>query len=280
MTVFAPIGWHLTLRMHRDHDRVIATTLAEIRIAAWLFLRLGRKADLLAFGVADTHMHAVVACDRARAGRFVHDLEVALRYRLRLPVPFAPARFTPIERQRHLHNALGYAFRQDDRHGLGRDPFREGTNLPDLLGARAFGAWTTAGLRALLPRIGRRDLLPHLPWAAALEQPTDPASLHLLREAAAAVALVPHLDGRRPLVVATRRAAVHLALRHLGPTRVARLLGISRATVHRLRAQRTDPALTRALELQLRMRYAAARAGMLSRPAHAPVDSSVCPRTP
>ena len=260
MTVSAPIGWHLTLRLDRDHDRVIATTIAEVRVAARLFLRLGRRADLLAFGIADTHMHALLACDRARAGRFVHDLEVALRYHLRLRVPFAPARFTPVEQQRHLHNALGYVLRQDDHHGLGRDPFREGTNLPDLLGARACGAWTADGLHALLPRVGRRDLLPHLAWASALEQPASPEALGLLPEAGAAVALARDFVGRHPELVATRRAAVHLAVPRVGPTRTAALLGLSRATVYRVLAKEPDPALTRALELQLRMRHAAERA--------------------
>ena len=176
MPVLAPIGWHVTLRLDRDFDRVIATTMSQIRNACRLFLRLGRRADLLAFGIADTHMHALLACDRSRAGRFVHDVEVGLRHRLELPVPFARARFTPVERQGHLRNTIGYVFGQDDHHALHRDPFREGTNLCDLLGARTFGRWTVQRFKELLPRVGRGDLLEHLPWASALIIPAPPDS--------------------------------------------------------------------------------------------------------
>ena len=195
MNTTTEIAWHVTLRLDRDHDRVIATTIGQVRRAARLFLRLGRRADLLTFGIADTHMHAVLACERPAAGRFVHDLEVALRHHLELPVPFAAARFTPVETWQHLRNTLRYVFGQDDHHGLGRDPFREGTNLCDLLGARTAGAWTSRRFEELLPRIGRDHLLGYLPLGHALQAPTPPEALELLPEAAAAVALVPELVG-------------------------------------------------------------------------------------
>ncbi len=261
MAVFAPIGWHVTLRLDRDHDRVIATTVGQVRTAADRFLRLGRRFGLLAFGVADTHMHALLACDRPAAGRFVHDLEVSLRHHLELPIPFAPARFTPVETQRHLRDSLRYVFGQDDPHGLQRDPFREGTNLPDLLGARTEGCWTAAGFARLMPRVGRPELLRYMPWGPDLELPAPTSALDLLPEAGAAVALVPELTGRPEPVVATRRAAVHLAVPHLGPARTARLLSIGRSSVHRLLRQPADPARVRALTLQVRMRQASATAG-------------------
>ena len=251
------IAWHVTLRLDRDFDRVIAPSLGQLRRTARVFLHLGRRRRLLAFGVADTHMHALVACTRREAGRFVHDLEVSLRHHLGLPVPFAPARIRPVETWRHLHNALPYVFGQDDRHGLGRDPFREGTNLGDLLGARTAGAWTVETFTELLPRVRRGDLLRYLPFGPSLATPAPPEALELLPDAAAALALTPDLSGRTPVVVAVRQAAVHVAAPVLGPTHAGALLGISRASVHRHRAQPAPPALLRALELQLRMRAAA-----------------------
>ncbi len=261
MPVLAPIGWHVTLRLDRDFDRVIATTMSQIRNACRLFLRLGRRADLLAFGIADTHMHALLACDRSRAGRFVHDVEVGLRHRLELPVPFARARFTPVERQGHLRNTIGYVFGQDDHHALHRDPFREGTNLCDLLGARTFGRWTVQRFKELLPRVGRGDLLEHLPWASALIIPAPPDSLDLLGEAVEALSLVDDRRSKQPEVVAARTAAVHLGLRHRPAGRVAALLGVGTSTVHRLRKRPEDPRLERALQLQLSMRHAARMEG-------------------
>lgn len=261
MTICAPIAWHVTLRLDRDHDRVIATTMAEIRDAARLFLHLGRRVDLLAFGIADTHMHALLACDRAAAGRFVHGLEVGLRRRLKLPVPFAAARFTPVEQQRHLRNTVGYVFAQDDHHDLGRDPFREGTNLCDLLGARTAGRWTVDRFKELLPRVGQHDLLRHLPGAASLASPAPPEALDLLPEVVAALGLAPDLRGKRPEVVAARAAAVHFGLQHLAPGQLASLLDIGTTSLHRLRGTPVDSALVTAVELQLRMRHGARTGG-------------------
>ncbi len=251
------IAWHVTLRLDRDYDRVIATTIPAIRTAARLFLRFGARAGLLAFGIADTHMHAVLVCDRAAAGRFVHDLEVSLRRWLDLAVPFARARFTPVENQAHLRRAFGYALGQDDRHAIGRDPFREGTNLPDLVGARPAGAWTRTRVSELLPRETEAGLRARLPWGAALASPVGLEAMDLLVEAAEAAALAPELRGRTPAVVEARSAAIELAADRVPPGELARLLGISPASVRRLRNRPADPALVKAIRLQLRMRHAA-----------------------
>ena len=255
------IAWHVTLRLDRDYDRVITTTAADTRRAARRFLRFGRPARLLAFGVADTHMHALLACDRARAGRFVHDLEVSLRHALGLTVPFAPARFTTVESQPHLRRAFDYVLRQDDRHDLGRDPFRDGTSLPDLVGARLVGAWMRPLVRSLLPREGQASLVVRLPWGHALTSPVGLEAMDLLAEAAGAAALVPELTGRTPEVVAARTAAIQLAADQVRPGELAGYLGVSPATLRRLRQRPADPALVHAIRLQLRMRHARRAAG-------------------
>ena len=50
-------------------DRVIAPTTAARRTLAGVVLGLGREPGLLAFSGADTHVHLLVACDRADSAR-------------------------------------------------------------------------------------------------------------------------------------------------------------------------------------------------------------------
>lgn len=261
-----PIAWHVTLRLEQDFDRVIATSTPALRRTAGAFLRLGTGAEMLAFGVADTHMHALLACERLRAGRFVHDLEVSLGRVLALGVPFAPARLVAVENQAHLSRAFDYVLRQDDRHDLGRDPFREGTNLPDLVGARIQGAWTRAVLRRLLPREDSASLAARLPFGEALRRPAPAEAIHLLGEAVAAVALAGSPASCERSAVRARRAAVHLAgalVRpgDLGalvrPGDLARHVGVSPGALRRLREGPVEPPLVDALRLQIRMRHAA-----------------------
>ena len=251
-----PIAHHLVLRL--ADNRVLPTSTADRRLLARCVLRQGRRTRLLAFRAADTHVHVLLACDRRRTGWFAQSAGTALQQRLRPGARFAPAWHEPVRSQRHLARAFDYVFRQEERHGLVLDPYAEGSNLPDLLGLRVEGVWTTALVRELLPRVGRDELLrllrlglPHLSPAPL----APPAHLPIagLGDAAAAAALLPSLQGSSATIVSARRAAVHAA----GPGRTAALareLRSSVAGIKRLRRQPSDPLLVEAVRRQAAIR--------------------------
>ncbi len=253
MSAFA---WHLMLRLRGN--RLMAHLPPDLRVLSRVLLEQGSGYDLLAFGAADTHLHALLVGERCAAARFVQRTAVSLRARLGFDVRFERTRFKPVDTQDYLRDCFRYVLRQDSRHELLRDPFREGTNLADLLGLRLLGAPTAASVRRLLPRTRRADLLALMPPLGR----DDPPDLDDLAEAAAAASCVPTLAGKAPAVVAARRAAVHLGLERLGPSELARHLGVSLAAVKRLRAQPRDDRLLEAIRRQLRMRYAAHTAAL------------------
>jgi hypothetical protein len=120
---------------------------------------LGRTAGLLVFRLPDSHLHVVLLCSRERAGRFAHDVEVALRRRLCLPVRFAPAHLVEIKDQAHLENVVDYVLRNQEHHGAAADPLHDASNLPELLGLRVGGGWLIGAVREAVPRLRRRRLL-------------------------------------------------------------------------------------------------------------------------
>ena len=249
------LGWHL---MHRlVDDRVFILSPGDLRLAARIVLERGQRYGLLAFGFADNHLHSLLVCDRRQAGRFAQVVETSLHKRLRLEVPFSPFFPEPVRRQGHLYNTFRYCIRQDTIHQLHRDPFRDGTNLPSLLGLRVVGAWNTSVVRAHLPRIGRPELLELAAGFDALDTPPAEPRWGLLADAATAAAMVPRLDARSLDAAHARRAAVHLAADRVRPRTLAEHIGASRTSVWRLRQQTTDPALVSAVDLQLRLRSAA-----------------------
>jgi hypothetical protein len=85
--------------------------------------------------------------------------------------------------------------------------------------------------------------------------PEGEVQLGFLADAAAAALALPDLRGCRREVVATRRALVQVAARV--PTgELAAQLGIAAFSVRRLRAERVDARLVRAVTLQARLRAA------------------------
>ncbi len=241
----------------------IASTPTAFRLAARVLLARGVGRELITFGVADTHAHAVLACSRAEAGVFARAVETTLRLLLHLPVPFEAARIRPIVDQRHLGHAARYSLRQEERHGTRLDALRDGTSLPDLLGLRVVEPGFAARFAARLPRQRPEDLLPLL--GVELGQgPVDFTALghplgHVLADAAAAALALPDLDGQDAERMAARRAAIHLALAAgLRPGRVADLLRSSVRAVQRLAASPPRLDLVRAIGLQLRLRAALA----------------------
>jgi hypothetical protein len=80
--------------------------------------------------IADNHAHLVTFSERIQAGRFAQVVEAALRRRLRLAVPFAPAYFKPVHDQSHLRSLVPYVHRQAAHHQVVVDPFAVATSLP------------------------------------------------------------------------------------------------------------------------------------------------------
>ena len=242
------LAWHVTFRLHDDVP--IASCAAHRRLAAATLLEVGRDHELLAFAIADTHGHAVAACDRPSAGLLARRIEVSLGWRLGLTRRFEPARIRPIATPSHLRRALLYVLRQASHHAPGLDPFHDGSALVDLLGLRVIGSDLAPRVFTYLPRLARSDLAAEL--GPALDEPGEVA-FDLLPAAAAAAFALPALTGRSVLESRARRAAIHAAP-DLASRDLADLLGVSRSSVQHLRLAPVDEADSGAVRLQLRMR--------------------------
>lgn len=241
-----PLGFHICLRL--ANDAILAASPAHRRLLARVVLRQGRDASLLAFGQADNHLHLATACDRRLAGKCAHAVEVSARRKLALDASFTPAFVKPIDDARHLYSTFRYVLQQRAHHGLDVDPLREASNLPDLLGLRAIGAYTRANVRRLLPRVHRNELLEIL---GVSELTPGDGPLDQVVDATLAAAALPALAGLSLEVLAARCALVEVVGRQTTPAALARRIGVSRRTLFRLRARRGDGELVRSIRLQL-----------------------------
>ena len=254
-----PIGYHVMCRL--TDDRVIAPTTRTRRVVAATVLEKCRGYRLLCFNAVDTHIHLNVGENRQVSGELARRIEIAVHYRLGLPVPFAPPKFKAIDSQRYLRTCFDYVLNQQPHHGLEWDPYREASNLPDLLGLRPLGLYTVQTIRQMLPRIGREHLLTHFGIEALAEADGPPEQIIA---AALSAAALPALAGRGPRVRAVRRAVVEIGQAELSLTRLARMLGVSRQTLHRDLRVPVDGQLVGAIRLQLGLRQAVAAAAFSS----------------
>jgi hypothetical protein len=248
------LAWHLMLRL--TDRRVLAPSVVARRGLARVVHAVAGVHGLLAFRGSDTHLHVLLACDRAEAGRVSRNLGVRLHWELGLAAPFDDTLFQPVEDQQHLANAASYVLHQDVRHGFGSDPLHDASLLPDLLELRVLGPEAVRRFREHLPRLGRPALLALL-GVPALEPGDDPA--HLVDAAAAALAL-PGLANRRPTTVLARTALAHAAVEMGHGARVGEVLDVDRKTAWRLRSGAAPAALVRAVRLQVGLREALATA--------------------
>ncbi len=260
MSIENPLAYHVTMRL--ADDRVLAPSDLERRRAARVLLRIGRDFDLLAFRLADTHLHALVRCSAEASGRFCQRVACALLRRLALPAPFERGRRRPIADQRHLYRAFFYVLSQDTRHGLVLDPFHDASSLPDLLGLRFFDATIAARVRAFLPRVRPEELRTLMtradgrgPTADASTQapPAPPSSPqrpslygldpNAATDAVFAAACATAADARDARVLRAQRSAARLSVEHVALRDLPKLLGWSaRATRHLRRASIDAPA--------------------------------------
>jgi hypothetical protein len=249
-----PIGFHIIMRL--TDSRVIAETVAALRAAASVMFMLGVGRLLVAFSVVDTHIHAIVLCDRVSAGRFAHDVEVAIGVKLKLSSRFEPARIRPIRDQHHLINTFWYVLRQAAHHGVTSDPLHEGSSLPDMLGLRLLGRGLRTLVRSRLPRVTIAAL--EQTFGIALE--SRAVALSLLADAAAAALGLPDLGIGGQAARRARQAAVVVAGAAVETAELARVLCISRRTVERYRHCEVAAELRNAVTLQLAARSAVQQA--------------------
>jgi len=245
------IAQHVSLRL--VDGRPLTTCQLQRRALARAVLIKLRGTALLAFGLADNHLHLLLACVRALAAQLAKTVELSLRRRLTLPVPFSPAHLTAVEDNRHLDRAFRYVLRQPERHGLDDDPHREASSLPDLLGLRPLGGFTTANVRRELLRISRQDLLDLL--GVPDLRPTD-GPVEWTVEATLAAAALPSLAGTACEVVLARRAALSVIAGRVLPRHAAATLGICDRTLRRARRAPVDATLVEAIRRQLCLRSA------------------------
>jgi hypothetical protein len=249
------LAHHVILRL--TDGRVLASSVEARRGLASLVLNRGPSCGLLAFRGSDTHLHALMACGRDAAGRWVQALSCALRWGLAMEVPFRPAHILPIQDQVHLENAFSYVLRQDTHHGFRNDPCHEASALPDLVGLRVRWPDLAGRVRERLPRWDRARLEPLL-GVERFDEDIDPS---VWMDAAAATVGLPVLGTRDVWSRAARRALLDTAGARMSGPALRQLLGTSRSGILRLKEDAADPALVRAVTLQARFRTTLARSG-------------------
>lgn len=244
------LGYHVMMRL--ASGQVIASTTAQRRELATVLLSQGRELELLAFFVADNHIHALLMCSRAQATEFARRVELSCQAHRHFGVPFSHCHLKAVRDQAHLENTFHYILRQELRHNTDLDPLREGSIVLDLLGLRVLGLYAVATVRAAIPRATRNDLLAHL-GDVDLDQPIVHWS-HLEQAAASAFGLA-DLRARTSRTARALAAAAALAGGQIGATETAALLGRSRSTLWRLQRSIEPSALAiEAVRKQLALR--------------------------
>jgi hypothetical protein len=245
-----PLGYHVVSRL--ADSRVIAPTPVERRLVSRLIFEMSRGLRLLAFNAPDTHLHIEHGEDRVVSGRLLRRIQTAIRRRLGVSIPFAPAEHRAIRHQSHLMHTFYYVLRQQVHHELCWDPYYEASNLPDLLGLRIVDNQASRAVRELLPRVKKTHLLGLL-RVQSLEPAQGPPDEVI--PAALAAAGLSSLAGRSDPVRKTRRAVIALLENQLSLSRIAEILEVRRESLSRLRRDMdASPEMLRAITLQLRLR--------------------------
>jgi hypothetical protein len=253
-------GYHLQLRLR---DGGIITTIPEqMRLVSRLVFEKARDYNLLAYGLSDTHLHLLVLCALAACSLLAHHLEASLKLRLGLKVGFEKFSLRAVRDNWHLYQAFRYVLTQYLRHNLDWAFVHEGSSLPDLLGLRLVGGYTFPAVRAHLPRLQRATLVN---WMGIDSLAPADGPAHAVLEAALSAACLSSFAGSTREAIEARRAVAQMLNGHVPQAQLATDLGISRRSLRWLREQPADPALVRAIRLQLGLR--AAREACLRREA-------------
>jgi len=254
------LGWHVTMRM--VDDVVLASSRSGFRRVSRSVWERATSDGVLAFRLADNHLHLITLAERPVAGRLAHDVEVSLRWRRPLPPRFDRARIRPIRDRGHLRSAFAYVVLQAERHEVRDDPLHEAGNLQDLLGLRVTGAGSATLVRRALPDVDRDELvrlflrgLPGVPKEAFdPDAPLAETQLRHLGDASASAICRPSPGGRDPVSVAARVAAVHVGRAWASSGAVGSALGLHRSAVFKLGRRTADARLMTAIRRQLQLR--------------------------
>lgn len=183
------------------------------------------------------------------------EVEISITLSLRLG-GFGQPYLKPLFDFDQLRDCFFYVLKQLVHHGvLHLDPLGEGTNIPDLLGARELGRHTREKMLVHLPRVQPAALLKCLKLSLPREMDLP---LELVGEAAAAAVGLAAPLGKSRIVRAARRAAMEIAGGKQQLKTLAAALGSSCAALKRLRSTPADQRLVEAVRRQLRMRAALA----------------------
>ena len=223
-------------------------------------LRHGPGAQLVCFGVVDTHIHVLLCGARTDAGEAMRRIELACHRLLHLTRRFQGARIRPIENQRHLNNTLHYILRQPQHHEVALDEVSEGSAIHDLLGLRVPGLALAGALLVELPRVHPESLVQHLGLPAeelaGWDAPLVEAELPWLLDSAAAAFAVRDVLWRSKRFTALRAAMVLAVGSGVPVGRIAEHTGLARSSIWRLRRHSVDPAWIRCVRRQVRLRIA------------------------
>ncbi len=247
------LAQHLTMRLVLD--RTLTSTDAERRTFVRVMLDVGLgELGLLAFGMADTHVHLLIAATPARAIELARRVKIAMQRRLALGgVSFEPTRVRAVDDVHHLQSVLRYVLGQPARHAHQLDRCFEGSSIHELLGMRVIdGGALLRAVRRMAPRLEPSDLFPLLRVELSSLCSVDYAGL---ADAAAAAFALGSLLGQSALTVRARRAAVHAA-GGLGAGELAALLGVSASLVRAIRQMSVPDGDVESVRLQLRFRAA------------------------
>lgn len=229
----------------------LAPGRAEVRRIVGALLRACADVPLLAFHVSDIHLHLVAAVDRVAAGRIAQRVVLVLR-----PPVSGGVRggaYTVVRDVAHLQSTFEYVLRNDEKHGVAPDPWRENSAIPDLLGLRTLHRALIPTVRRTLPRLNGSMLRSMAGWpelAIGEAPPTVDAAV------AAVLAALGRSDltGRGDDVVSARRVLAHLL--PTTPGLLGAALGRSVESLRLLRAQPPRDDLLRATRLQLALQAA------------------------
>ncbi len=240
-------AWHIMMRLRRD--AVIAPSPEHRRAVARVFHRKGRGFGLLAFSVADTHLHSLVCCGREAAGEFARRVEISLHHHIPLHTGFSPAHLVPVRDQHHLERTFHYIHKQQQRHGLRNDPLHEGSSLSDLLGLRAGFPGVGRVLGERLPRVNEEQLWSQL--ELGLVETGAMGQENLLAIGLAATG--GRAEHQRDLALA-RAGVIQAVWGQYSPTELAVGLECGKSAVFRLRSRRVPAGLLDAVHRQFKVR--------------------------
>ena len=214
---------------------------------ARLVLTPGDECGLLWWRVTGPYLHLVCRGDRRAAGQLARRVAIGAQQVLGRGQRFAPCRCRAIERRRELGPVFDSVLGAPD----GDDRFHVGSAAPDLLGLRRTGAYLIPRVRRWLPGPLRGRLLGLIGRDGFADCITDWSPLG---PATAAVFGHADLARRWPWRPRALAAAAELAGPLLGAAATAALLGVTPSAIRRARQRPVNPALVRAVQLQLQWR--------------------------